>query len=135
MEKRIQGTTPDSHDLAHVLKAQLNYQWIDDGYHEPWELRFLFQPVDIDCDRFKINIAILANRNGTPHDLKHVLYLELIGHNSELFLGWSAGVNPSSGSTVEAFKAIYPLQQIISDIRIALGGYRLEVAMPETNAA
>ncbi|MEH6472590.1 MAG: hypothetical protein V7752_15200 [Halopseudomonas sp.] len=135
MNNRAQGEAPCSQELVHALQGRLNYQWVDDGCHEPWELRFIFQLIERDHQGFKINIAIVANRNGTPQDLQHVVYLELVSVKGQLLLGWSQGVNHTSNHMVDAFKTIYPLEQMVSDIQIALRAYPVEVVLPEIIAA
>ncbi len=129
--KPLQAPVCRPGELVRALKNRFSYLWMVSDDFEPWELRFLFQLVEHDDGLFKINIAMIANRNGLAEDVQHVAYLELISDGDALSLCWSEGVNHCFEKTLAAFKATYPLQQLISDIQAALESCGVARVMPE----
>ncbi|MEH6626000.1 MAG: hypothetical protein V7739_06135 [Motiliproteus sp.] len=130
MDNRIPGLRPRSRDLIHALKTRFEYQWIAADNYEMWELRFLFQLIELGSNRFKINISMVANRNGSAQDLQHVAYLELNYNNEKSTLCWSDGVNSTLERALQAFQTLYPLEELIMEIRRVLAPLPIEVMMP-----
>ncbi|OMH39108.1 hypothetical protein [Motiliproteus sp. MSK22-1] len=117
--------------LVRALKDRLEYQWIVADDHEQWELRFLFQLVEFSKTRFRINITMVANRDGNPQDQQHSAYLELNSDDGELSLNWSSSVKNSITEAFFQLKGIYPLNQLITDIVTALNPHKVKVMFPE----
>ncbi|WP_233153001.1 hypothetical protein [Motiliproteus sp. MSK22-1] len=74
---------------------------------------------------------MIANRNGDAQDLQHAAYLEINCGDGELTLRWSSGVNYTVEHAIVAFRNIYPLQQWVEDILLALQGNPIVVLIPE----
>ncbi len=134
MDDLINGLELRPRELEEILKTRFDYMWVTAENVAMWEFRFLVQLIEQDSDRFRINISVIANRHGSSRDLQHAAYLELNGLNGRLSLGWSSGVNHTLERAQAAFSTIYPLEQIVAEIREALMPYPVDVRMPESNA-
>ena len=131
MEKPKSAKRSSSQELIKLLKAHFEYCWVTDDEQNRWELRFLFQLIEFEKPRSRINVAMVANRNGDARDLQHAAYLELNCDDSRLTLRWSSGVNYAVEDAIVAFKNIYPLERLVDDIQRALRGYSIDVLIPE----